>query len=68
MRANTNSCGILTFAILSYPSVVSDEGKHLGKNHQKLAISAVYVKGGGEDKARHDCGPPRMTDWIFRAI
>jgi hypothetical protein len=40
MRANTQFCGILTFAILSHLSVVLEEGKHLGENHQKLVIPA----------------------------
>jgi hypothetical protein len=52
---------VLTFAILFYLSVVLDAGKHLGENHQKLAIPAEYVKGGGKEKARHDGGPPRSS-------
>jgi hypothetical protein len=47
MRTNTNSCGILTFAILLRLSVVLYQGKHLGENHQKLAIPAGNVKGAG---------------------
>jgi hypothetical protein len=58
MRTNTNSCGILTFAILFYLSLVVDEGKRIDGNHQKLAIPAVYVKAGGKEKARYDGGPP----------
>jgi hypothetical protein len=60
MRTNTNSCGILTFAILLPLSLVLDQGKHLGENHQKLVIPAAYVKGGGKEKARQHGGPPRM--------
>jgi hypothetical protein len=51
MRTNTNSCGILTFAILLHLSLVLDEGKPLGENHQKLANPAEYVKVGA--KRRH---------------
>jgi hypothetical protein len=40
------------------------EGKYLGENHQKLAIPAVYVKGGRKEKhlkqepgvSRNECG------------
>jgi hypothetical protein len=46
MRAHTQVCGILTFAILSHLNVALDEGKHLGENHQKLAIPAVYAAKG----------------------
>ncbi len=49
---------ILTFAILFCLSVVLDEGKHLGENHQKRDIPAGYVKD-GKEVARHDGGPPR---------
>jgi hypothetical protein len=38
---------ILTFAILFDLSVVSDEGKRLGENHQKLANPAGNVKDAG---------------------
>jgi hypothetical protein len=58
MHTNTNSCGILTFAILFYLSVVSVEGQRIDGNLQKLAILAVYVKAGGKEVARHDGGPP----------
>jgi hypothetical protein len=40
MRANTQMCGMLTFAILSHLSVVLDKRKHLGENNQKLVIPA----------------------------
>jgi hypothetical protein len=46
MRTHTQFCGILTFAILSHLNVALDEGKHLGENHQKLAIPAVYAAKG----------------------
>jgi hypothetical protein len=45
MLISTQFCGILTFAIRSHPSVGVDAGKHLGENHQKLVIPAVYLKG-----------------------
>jgi hypothetical protein len=45
MRANTQVCGIFTFAILSHLSVVLEQSKYLGENHQKLVIPAAYVKG-----------------------
>ncbi len=48
MPINTQFCGILTFAIRSHPSVGVDAGKHLGENHQKLVIPAVYLKGAGK--------------------
>ena len=50
MRINTQFCGILTFAIRSHPSVGGDAGKHLGENHQKLVIPAVYLKGAGKKR------------------
>jgi hypothetical protein len=56
MRTNTQFCGILTFAIRSQLSVVLEEGKHLGENHQKLVIPAAYVKVAGKKKGRHDGG------------
>jgi hypothetical protein len=44
MRTSAHSCvAVVTFAILSDLSVVSDKGKHLGENHQKLAIPAANV-------------------------
>jgi hypothetical protein len=52
MRTNTQFCGILTFAIRSHLSLVFNQGRHLGENHQKLAIPAAYVKGGSKE------GPP----------
>jgi hypothetical protein len=52
MRTNANSCGIVTFAILLQLSLVLDERKYLGENHQKLAIPAVDVKGGDKERAR----------------
>jgi hypothetical protein len=51
MRTNTQFCGILTFAIRSQLSVVLEEGKHLGENHQKLVIPAAYVKVAGKRRA-----------------
>jgi len=65
MHTNTNSCGMFTFAILIYLSVVLAEGKRIDGNHQKLAIPAVFVKAGGKDKVRHDGGSPRMAHWIL---
>jgi hypothetical protein len=45
MRTNTNSCGILTFAILFYLSVGLDERRHIGENYRKLAIPAGLCRG-----------------------
>jgi hypothetical protein len=53
MRANTQVCGIFTFAILSHLSVVLEQAKDLGENHQKLVIPAAYVKG-GRSQGSHD--------------
>jgi hypothetical protein len=50
MLISTQFCGILTFAIRSHPSVGVDAGKHLGENHQKLVIPAVYLKGAGKKR------------------
>jgi hypothetical protein len=47
MRINTQFCGILAFAIRSRLSVGVDERKHLGENHQKLAIAAANLRRGG---------------------
>jgi hypothetical protein len=44
MRTNTNSCGILTFAIPLDLSLVLDPWKHLGENDQKQAIPAGNIK------------------------
>jgi hypothetical protein len=45
MRTSTHSCvAVVTFAILFHLSVVSDKGKHLGENHQKLAIPAAKLQ------------------------
>jgi hypothetical protein len=51
MRINTQFCGILTFASRSHLSVGVDERKHLGENHQKLAIAAANLGRGGNKKA-----------------
>jgi hypothetical protein len=56
MHTSTNYCGILTFAILFYLSVVSVEGQRIDGNHQKLATPAVYVKAGGKEKAAMTAG------------
>jgi hypothetical protein len=44
MRTTTDSCGILTFAILLHLSLVLGERETLGESDQKLAIPAVYVE------------------------
>jgi hypothetical protein len=44
MRTNTNSCGILTFAIPLDLSLVLEPWKHLGENDQKQAIPAGNIK------------------------
>jgi hypothetical protein len=51
MRINTQSCGILTFAIRSHLSVGVDKSKDLGENHHKLAIAAANLRRGGNKKA-----------------
>ena len=53
MRTNTNSCGILTFAIQFYLSVGLDERRHIGENYRKLAIPAGLCRGSGKKE-----GPP----------
>jgi hypothetical protein len=63
MRANTQFCGIFTFAVLSHLRVVWDERKHLGENHQKLVIPAALFE------RRHSPGlwfKSRLND-LFRA-
>jgi hypothetical protein len=42
MRTTHIAVAILTFATLFDSRVVSDEGKHLGENHQKRDIPAGY--------------------------
>ena len=42
---------VLTIAALLPLSLVFGQGKHLGENHQKLAIPAVYVNGDRKEKA-----------------
>ena len=63
MLISTQFCGILTFAIRSHPSVGVDAGKHLGENHQKLVIPAVYLKGGGKEERPPSRRPLGKKNW-----